>query len=115
MSAFEVKRTWPIAVHMSAFDPKRTLLGPSRLVLNYGRFHFRKYGKFNYLKKFCFTQIPPLEKIRPFPKSIAAGCQQARCGRRRMSGALLISMLLNGGCGYEDDEPRPLLADKYWL
>ena len=25
-----------------------------------------------------------------------------RCGRRRMSGALLVSMLLNGGCGYED-------------
>jgi hypothetical protein len=24
MSAFGVKRTWPIAVHMSAYDPKRT-------------------------------------------------------------------------------------------
>jgi hypothetical protein len=25
MSAFEVKRTWRFALHMSAFDPKRTL------------------------------------------------------------------------------------------
>jgi hypothetical protein len=57
----------------------------------------------------------PLEKARPFPSWSAAGCQMARCGRRRMSGALLIPMLLNGGCGYEDDEPRPLLADKHRL
>jgi len=36
------------------------------------------------------------------PKSLTAGCQVARCGRRRMSGDALVSMLLNGGCGYED-------------
>jgi hypothetical protein len=34
MSLLGVKRTWPIAVHMSAFDPKRTLSGgPLRLTL----------------------------------------------------------------------------------
>jgi hypothetical protein len=33
-------------------------------------------------------------------------------GRRAWCPATLVSMLLNGGCGYEDDEPRPLLADQ---
>ena len=28
MSLLGVKRTWPIALHMSAFDPKRTWAGP---------------------------------------------------------------------------------------
>jgi hypothetical protein len=46
-----------------------------------------------------------LENYFAFPKSLTAGSQnRTRCGRRRMSGALLIPMLLKGGCGYEDDE-----------
>jgi hypothetical protein len=45
----------------------------------------------------------PLEIEPDLPKSFAAGrLAWARCGRRRMSDALLRTMLLNGGCGYED-------------
>jgi hypothetical protein len=49
------------------------------------------------------------------PTSLAAGCQLGPVRAPAVSGALLISMLLNGECGYEDNEPRPLLADNHWL
>jgi hypothetical protein len=76
----------------------------------------KKNRKTRYLKIFYRIRFAPLEKNWPFPKSLAAGCPKwTRCGRRRMSDALLISMLLNGGCGYEDYQPRPLLADQHWL
>jgi HSP20 family molecular chaperone IbpA len=40
---------------------------------------------------------------------------RAWCRRRRMSGALLVPMLLNGGCGYEDSRLCAPVALQRWL
>jgi molecular chaperone IbpA len=47
------------------------------------------------------------------PNSSAAGRQLGPARAPAVSGALLIPMLLNGGCGHERPEPRPLLADQH--
>jgi hypothetical protein len=121
------KRTCAIAPHQSAFglkrnqtsqmsanDPKRTFTR-TRQCHQEGYICLKKYRKFKHLKIFATSQPGPLEKKCSFSISLAAGCQVGPVRAPAVPGALLISMLLNGGCGYEDDEPRPLLADKHWL
>jgi hypothetical protein len=73
------------------------------------------FGAGNGLKIFSRPDLLLLKKIERFPNRSAPGANRAWCGRRRMSGALLISMLLNGGCGHEDLQCRPLLADQHRL
>jgi len=51
-------------------------------------------GDGNGLKFFSQSELPLLKKIERFPNRSAPGAKRTRCGRRRMSGALLISMLL---------------------
>jgi hypothetical protein len=49
------------------------------------------------------ASVSALEIDRDFPTSLTAGRRcRARGGCRRTSGALLVPMLLNGECGYED-------------
>src|SRR3954470_835819 len=57
----------------------------------------------------------PLETFLQLKYFAVAGCSMVRCGRRRMSDALLVSMLLNGGCGYEDFRLYSLLAVEHRL
>jgi hypothetical protein len=76
----------------------------------------KKILKFNDLKIFYRPRNRPLEIKRRFSKSF---CRRAP-NRARHTGAgrcpaTFVSILLNGGCGYEEPEPRPLLADKHRL
>jgi hypothetical protein len=77
----------------------------------------KKSKKIRNLKIFTVSDFVPLESEYALPTSPAVERPNwaRQSGRRRVSGALLIPMLLNGGCGYEDNEPRPLLADEHWL
>jgi molecular chaperone IbpA len=50
-----------------------------------------------------------LEIAFGFPKSLAAGCQMTRGGRRRVSGALLIPC-----CSTEDVAMRTMNLDPFW-
>jgi molecular chaperone IbpA len=71
-----------------------------------------KIAKFSDFQKLSWTLKifkRVLENLFGVTKSIAAGCQEARCGRRRVSGALLISMLLT-----EDVAMRTMNLDPFW-
>ena len=73
---------------------------------------FGKIFKFNDLKNFCYRKNRPLEIKRRSPKSLCrrapVGLDNAGAGGVRRP---FVSVLLNGGCGYEEPKPRPLLAD----
>jgi hypothetical protein len=75
-----------------------------------------KILKFNGLKIFYRPRNRPLEIKRRFSKSFFRRAPN----RARHTGAggcpaTFVSMLLNGGCGYEEPEPRSFLADQHRL
>ena len=51
----------------------------------------------------------------PLPDFFRQVPDRGLAGRRRMSGALLVPMLLIGGCGYEDLRLRPPVAVQRWF
>jgi hypothetical protein len=62
------------------------------------------------------SSIPdPLKWEMPLPDFFRQVPERGLAGRRRMSGALLVPMLLIGGCGYEDLRLRPPVAIQRWF
>src|SRR4051794_36023942 len=62
-------------------------------------------GFCSFLKRHFFSSWGPgplLKRENPVPDFLPPGALEAWGGRRRMSDALLVPMLLIGGCGYED-------------
>ena len=49
-----------------------------------------------------FENLRPLKWKMPLPDFFSPGADSGLVGRGRMSDALLVPMLLIGGCGYED-------------
>jgi hypothetical protein len=68
------------------------------------------------MQKFFYLEARRLLKLRNRSQDFLRQAPLwAWCGRRRMSGALLVPMLLNGGCGYEDLRLFPSVAIQRWL
>jgi hypothetical protein len=58
---------------------------------------------------------PPLKSVSRLLSRRAPGAKRPGAGAGGCPARCSYSMLLKGGCGYEDYEPRPLLANQRWL